>query len=70
MIQKAKFVKEIVVKDPDTGNLIEIEIYKHENGGMFGVDSSYLDQKFGDEEGSIPDPLGEPEDLVILPEID
>lgn len=43
METRAKFVEEIVVKDPDTGNLVEIEIYKHENGGMFGIDSSYLE---------------------------
>jgi hypothetical protein len=76
MISKAKFVEEIVVKDPDTGNLIEVEVYKHENGGMFAIDSSYLDQVAGgppDEEEStdtaIPDPFakfGEPTVLYLL----
>ena len=40
----AKFVEEIVVKDPDSGGLVEMEVYKHENGGMFAIDSSFLDQ--------------------------
>ena len=58
MISKAKFVKEIVVEDPDTGSLIEIEIYKHQNGGMFGIDSSYMDQVLGEDdevEPCVPD---------------
>jgi len=43
-MQRAKFVKEITVDDPDTGVPIEMEVYKHENGGMFAIDSSYLEQ--------------------------
>jgi hypothetical protein len=60
MSTRAKFVKEIVVEDPDTGNLIEMEVYKHENGGMFGIDTSYVDQVLGDGESMelcIPDPF-------------
>ena len=41
---KAKFVEEITVKDPDTGGDVVLEVYKHENGGIFAIDSSYLDQ--------------------------
>jgi hypothetical protein len=44
MSHTAKFVKEIVVKDPDSGGLVEMEVYKHENGRMFAIDSSFLDQ--------------------------
>lgn len=71
---RAKFVEEIVVKDPDTGSLIEMEVYKHENGGMFAIDSSYLDQVAEEEEGFgetpetvIMDPFsyGEPEALYL-----
>jgi len=40
----AKFVKEISVTDPDSKGDVEIEIYKHPNGGMFGIDASFLDQ--------------------------
>ena len=43
-MQKAKFIKEITIEDPDTGQPIEMEVYKHENGGMFAIDSSYLEQ--------------------------
>jgi len=43
-MQKATFIKEITVEDPDTGQPIEMEVYKHENGGMFAIDSTYIDQ--------------------------
>lgn len=49
MSYRAKFVKEITVEDPDTGAPIEMEVYKHENGGMFAIDSSFLDQVAPDE---------------------
>jgi hypothetical protein len=43
-MRTAKFVMEIKVKDPDSKGKVEISIYKHENGGMFGIDSSFLEQ--------------------------
>jgi hypothetical protein len=44
-INKAFFVKEITVIDPDTNLPVEVAIYKDsESGGMFGVDSSYTSQ--------------------------
>lgn len=38
------FVKTIVVTDPDTGNPIEVCLYKHQSGWMFGVDSSHIER--------------------------
>ena len=56
--QQAKFSEEIMVIDPDTKSEVEISIFKHENGGMFGIDSSYIVQVFDDDEViTIPDPL-------------
>ena len=54
----AKFVTEIRVKDPDSNAPVEISLFKHENGGMFAIDSSYIVQVLP-EEGScyINDPL-------------
>lgn len=43
-MKQAKFVKEITVVDPDSKLPVDISIYKHENGGMFGLDSSYIEQ--------------------------
>lgn len=40
----AKFVDEVTVIDPDTKLSVEVEIFKHPNGGMIGIDSSFLDQ--------------------------
>jgi len=43
-MRTAVFVKVVTVTDPDTKGLVELSIYKHEGGGMFGIDSSFLDQ--------------------------
>jgi len=50
-------VKEVEVTDPDTGLGVDISIYKHENGGMFAIDSSYIDQVCDEEEPTIIDPF-------------
>ena len=43
VMNKACFVSEVKVGDPDTNGQVDIAIYKDsESGGMFGVDSSYL----------------------------
>jgi len=60
-MNRAKFVKEVTVIDPDTEGEVKISIFKHENGGMFGIDSSYIDQVLPDideqPEVYVPDPL-------------
>jgi hypothetical protein len=45
MSTRAKFVKEIGVIDPDTKGEVHLAVYKHENGGMFAIDSSFVEQK-------------------------
>ena len=60
MKSKAKFVDEIVVTDPDTGGLVELDVFKHENGGMFAIDASNLDQCHDDDKDPvILDPFAE-----------
>lgn len=71
----AKFVNVITVIDPDTKGEVELEVYKHQNGGMFAMDSSYLDQCTDEDTlPVIPDPFGDQyaDDLevVMLSEID
>jgi hypothetical protein len=65
----AKFVEEITVVDPDTKGNVQLSVYKHPNGGIFAIDSSYL-ETFEDEiYPVIPDPFGEEKennDLVKL----
>ena len=43
-MKKAKYITYQLVFDPDTQMEVEISVYKHENGGMFAMDSSWLDQ--------------------------
>ena len=54
----AKFVNEITVIDPDSKGEVQLAVYKHDNGGMFAIDASYLEQTFDDDEDvEIPDPF-------------
>jgi len=67
-MKKAYFVVEITVIDPDSKAPVELEVYKHENGGMFAVDSSFLDQVARTDDFDrpiIPDPLTDVEDEAI-----
>ena len=61
-MKKAYFVTEITVIDPDSKGEVEVAMYKHENGGMFGVDSSFLDQVVNTDEFDrpiVPDPFSD-----------
>jgi hypothetical protein len=61
-MNKAYFVKEIMVTDPDSKGEVELSVYKHENGGMFAVDSSFLDQVVRTDEYDrpiLPDPFSD-----------
>jgi hypothetical protein len=55
----ATFVKEVEVTDPDTKAPVKVAIYKHDStGGMFGVDASFLEQNFEDDETpTVADPF-------------
>jgi len=57
---KAKHIKDIIVIDPDSGGEVEVSIFKHPGGGLFGLDTSYIEQVLDDEtvdELQIPDPF-------------
>jgi len=67
-MKKAYFVKEVTVIDPDSKGEVELSVYKHENGGMFAIDSSFLDQVARTDDFDrpiIPDPLTDVEDEAI-----
>ena len=70
----AKLVKEITVIDPDSKGEVKLTVYKHENGGMFAIDSSFLDQCCDEDSYPIvPDPfsnndLSKEVELVMLVE--
>lgn len=74
MSTEAKFVNLIKgIIDPDTLGEVDLAIYKHENGGMFAIDASYLEQ-VAEEQTDLVDcfvindpfaPIGEPQDLYL-----
>ena len=65
-IADAKFVKEVTVTDPDSKGEVAMSVFKHENGGMFALDSSYIVQELDEEmDPAIPDPF-QPDGIVIL----
>jgi hypothetical protein len=67
-MRTAKFVKEITVIDPDSKGEVELTVYKHENGGMFAMDSSFLDQVVRTDDYDRPiisDPFNDTEDEAI-----
>lgn len=50
-INSALFVTEFTVRDPETKGIVTLAVYKHEqSGGMFAVDSSFIEQNFEDDE--------------------
>ena len=69
-MNKAIFIQEITVIDPDSKGEVQLSIYKHENGGMFAMDSSFLDQVIGDDDDTdrivIPDPFEKGFELQLL----
>ena len=68
MSNTAKYIKEIVIQDPDTGGVVHVAMYKHENGGIFGIDSSFIEQEREDMDDAIYDPfadMGEPQALYL-----
>ena len=73
MSTTAKFFRTFTVNDPDTGAQVELSVYKHENGGILAIDSSYVDQVLNMDDDDInpmcmPDPFAtfdEPEALYL-----
>lgn len=69
---EAKFVKIIKgIIDPDTLGEVDLAIYKHQNGGMFAIDVSFLEQVAEEQEDVvdcyiIPDPFGDVSDPNTL----
>jgi hypothetical protein len=54
---KATYVKDFTVTDPENGGEVEMTLFKHEDGGMFAIDASFIDQVLDDEDPFIQDPL-------------
>ena len=66
-MRTAKWCDEITVIDPDTKAGVQLDVFKHENGGIFAVDASYLDQCFDDDKDPvIPDPLNDAKKVKLI----
>ena len=63
----AEYVKEVTVTDPDTKLNVAMSVFKHNNGGgMFAIDSSYLDQCFDDDtDPVIPDVFNDGDKITL-----
>lgn len=61
----ARAIKVITVLDPVSGNDVEVELYLHENGGIFGIDASFLTSS---DVGERSDPEDDDSDM-ILPDV-
>lgn len=57
--QTATFIEEVTITDPDTNTPVKVAIYKHDQtGGMFGIDTSFIEQNFEDDETpTVADPF-------------
>jgi hypothetical protein len=61
-LHTAKLIQEITVIDPDTKGEVQLAIYKHEGGGIFAMDISFLDQCVNTDDFDrpiIPDPFSD-----------
>ena len=64
-MNNAFLIKEITVIDPDTKGDVRISVYKHSNGGIFAIDSSFIEDSITTDEFDrviIPDPFGDVND--------
>jgi len=68
-LNTAKLTEEIVVIDPDTKGEVHLSVFKHEqSGGMFALDSSFIEQVFGDDDTDkviIDDPLNKGQEVEL-----
>lgn len=72
-MNEAIFLQTITVTDPDSGGLVELCVYKHDNGGMFAIDASFVEQVLGpiDEDDDdinvlCVDPLSDPSNPTLI----
>jgi hypothetical protein len=55
----ATFIQQVTVTDPETNAPVQLSVYKHDSsGGMFAIDSSFIEQNFEDDETpTVADPF-------------
>lgn len=64
-MNKAKFIKDVTIVDPDDMSEVEVSIFKHVNGKMFGLDNNFIDQELEEDFEITIDPF-DANDTVLL----
>ncbi len=55
------FIEEILTTDPDSGGEVAVSLFKDPvSGGIFGIDSSFIDKMYEEHEDSIQPAFYEP----------
>ena len=63
----ATYSEEVTVIDPRSKGEVAMSVFVHDqSGGMFAIDSSYLDQEFEDDvDPVIADPFNEDKEIIL-----
>ena len=63
----ATYSEEVTVIDPNSKGEVSMSVFVHDqSGGMFAVDSSFLDQEFDDDvDPVIADPFNEDKEVIL-----
>lgn len=59
---KGKFVKVVIIRDPDSKLDVNVQIFKLETGGMIGIDESFI--------ANTDEPIFSPFDLGVELDLD
>ena len=65
----AHLINELTIIDPDSKGEVNLAVYKHENGGIFAIDSSYVEQVLEENENGncyINDPLSNDGEVELI----
>jgi len=67
MKSTATYTEEVTVIDPNSKGEVAMSVFVHDqSGGMFAIDSSYLDQCFDDDEDPIiDDPFNKGMEVIL-----
>ena len=72
-MNQAKWLCSVMVTDPNTGDEVEVAMYKHDNGAILGIDASYIEQVAEEDEEDdlivyVGDPFNYDQKLKLIEE--
>lgn len=65
-MNKANFISTVSVVDPSDMSEVEVKIFKHQNGKMFGLDNNYIDQELEENFEITIDPFDANETVLLV----